>query len=156
MSQLLPTATNPIAAVREESYLSSNTGYVMRTLTDMEDVLGPNQGASLKQNYVPQACDFDIPQAAVSQVYYDDLDAVPESSREKSRPPELIPDYALKFEKDTYRSPGNAKEEAEYDTSDESGAEEDQENTITVDGSSTGLTSVRESIVYTLIPLNKM
>jgi hypothetical protein len=148
VSQLLQTTTNPIAAAREESYLSSNTGKVTSTLTDMEDVLGPNQGASLKQNYDPQACDFDIPQAAAAQVYYDEFDAVPESSREKSYPPEVIPDCALMFEKDTYRSPANAKEEAEYDTSDESGDEEDQENAITVHGSSTGLTSVRESSIH--------
>ena len=120
----------------------------MSTLTDMEDVLGPNQGASLKQTYDPQAFDFDIPQAAAAQEYYDDFDAVPESSRNKSYPPEVIPDCALMFEKDTYRSPANAKEEAEYDTSDESGDEEDRGNTITVDGSSTYLTSVRGSIIH--------
>jgi hypothetical protein len=145
VSQLLPTASKPIVSAREESYLSSNTGKVTSTLTDMEDVLGPNQGASLKQNYDPQACDFDIPQAAAAQEFYDEFDAVPESSREKSHPPEFIPDCASMFEKDTYRNPSNPIEEAEYDISDESGDKEDKENKISVDECSTDVSSVSDS-----------
>jgi hypothetical protein len=90
VSQVLAEATHPMP-VSVESYLPSYTGKVTGTWTGMEDVLEARQGASFKQDYDTQGYDFDIPQAAAAQEFYDEFDAVPESSREKSHPPEFIP-----------------------------------------------------------------